>query len=187
MRSQKGKQMKGVVFTQFLEMVEDKFGFDISDEMIEKSGVDGIYTQAGNYPAQDLFAMVKALSEITNIAVEDLVFTYGEHLFSVLITIYPEPVKKYNNTFEFISNVENVVHPEVKKLYPDSDLPTFEMVSMDDKQLKVIYKSTKPLMDFAKGLMIGCAKHYNENITVTYDKPTNVKGEFNALFTLTKE
>lgn len=179
--------MKGVVFTQFLEMVEDKFGLDITDDMIEKSKVDGVYTQAGNYPVADMFAMVQALSDITNISVEDLVFTYGEYLFSILITIYPEPIKRYNNTFDFISNVENVVHPEVKKLYPDSDLPTFELVSMDEQQMKIIYKSTKPLMDFAKGLMMGCAKYYGENIEASYEKPTNKDGQFHALFTLIKK
>lgn len=179
--------MKGVVFTQFLEMVEDKFGFDASDEMIEKSGVNGVYTQAGNYPPSELFDMVKALSQITGVSVEDLVFTYGEHLFEVLIKIYPEPIKAYNSSFEFISHVEQVVHPEVKKLYPDSDLPSFELVSKDENCLKIIYKSTKPLMDFAKGLMVGCAKHYGENIEVSYDRPTHENGEFNALFTLVKK
>lgn len=179
--------MKGVVFTQFLEMVEDKFGFDVSDQMIETSGVSGIYTQAGNYPFSDMYDMVKALSDITQISVSDLIFTYGEYLFSVLITIYPEPIKKYSTTFDFIANVENVVHPEVKKLYPDSDLPTFELVSKDDIQMTIIYKSSKPLMDFAKGLMMGCARHYNENITVNYETPSNVNGEFQARFNLIKK
>lgn len=179
--------MKGVVFTQFLEMVEEKFGFDISDEMIERSGVSGVYTQAGNYPPSELFDMVKALSQLTGISVEDLVFAYGEYLFAVLVNIYPEPSKKYNNSFEFISHVEQVVHPEVKKLYPDSDLPGFELVSKDENRMKIIYKSTKPLMDFAKGLMVGCAKYYGEDIEVSYEKPSHEKGEFHALFTLVRK
>ena len=179
--------MKGVVFTQFLEMIEDKFGFDTVDDMIEKSGVSGVYTQAGNYPPGELLEMVNALSVITKISVGDLVLTFGEHLFTILITIYSEPIKKYKNSFEFISNVENVVHPEVKKLYPDSDLPSFELINMTDIEMKIIYKSTKPLMDFAKGLMLGCCKHYKENIEISYEKPTIVDGEFHALFTLVKK
>lgn len=178
--------MKGVVFTQYLEMVEEKFGFDINDEMIQNSGVEGIYTQAGNYPHGDLFKMVEALSKLTGISVNDLVFTYGEHLFSILIKIYPEPIKKYNSCFEFIANLEKVVHPEVKKLYPDSDLPTFDLISMDENELKVKYISTKPLMEFAKGLMYGCAKHYKENIEVNYENLPSENGKFMAAFTLKK-
>ena len=29
--------MKGMFFTEFLEMVEDKFGFDVTDDIIEAS------------------------------------------------------------------------------------------------------------------------------------------------------
>ena len=180
--------MKGVVFTQFIELVEEKFGFDTVDEMIEKTeGVSGVYTQAGNYPAQELLALVGTLSQITGVSVADLAFAYGEYLFPVLITIYEEPIKRYNSTFEFIAHVDQVVHPEVKKLYPDADLPEFETVSQTDDELKVIYKSNKPLMPFAKGLMIGCSKHYNENIEVRFEEPKMIDGKFNALFTLVKK
>ncbi|MEA3290120.1 MAG: heme NO-binding domain-containing protein [Campylobacterota bacterium] len=179
--------MKGVVFTQFLEMVEEKFGYDINDEMIESSGVSGVYTQAGNYPATDLMSMVKALSNVTKISENELIYTYGKYMFPTLIKIYPEPVKLYNNSFEFISNVEKVVHPEVKKLYPDSDLPTFELVDIDTNEMKIIYKSSKPLMDFAKGLMAGCAVHYGENIDISYEKPSFLNDQFQSVFTLVKK
>ncbi|MEW6551311.1 MAG: heme NO-binding domain-containing protein [Campylobacterota bacterium] len=179
--------MKGVVFTEFIEFIENKFGFDICDDMIEQSNTStkGVFTQAGNYPFSDMFSMIKSLSEITNIPIPDLIQAYGEHLFTMLIKIYPKPVTAYNNSFDFIANVENVVHPEVKKLYPDSDLPTFELISRDSCTLKVKYISTKPLMDFAKGLMIACGKHYGENLEVGYEV---LKGgqSYEAEFTITK-
>ncbi len=178
--------MKGVIRTQLIEMVEDKYGFDTCDEMINDSGVDGIYTQAGNYPSNDMFAMIKALSTLVDISIEDLIFTYGEHLFSVLIKIYPKSISSYNNSFEFISNVEEVIHPEVKKLYPDSDLPSFEMISINNNEMKIIYKSSKPLMGLAKGLMTGCIKYYEENIDISYDKPRYDNNMYQSLFTLTK-
>lgn len=179
--------MKGVVFTEFIEFIENKFGFDVCDEMIEKSqtSTNGVFTQAGNYPFSDMFSLIKNLSQITQIAVPDLIQAYGEHLFGMLIKIYPKPVTIYDNSFDFIAHVEEVVHPEVKKLYPDSDLPTFETISKSDKTLKIKYISTKPLMDFAKGLMIACGKHYNENLNVTYEV---LKGgeSYEAEFTITK-
>lgn len=179
--------MKGVVFTEFLEFIEDKFGFDISDEMIENSetSTNGIFTQAGNYPFEDMLSLVQTLSKITNIPLGDLVQAYGEHLFSRLITIYPKPISTYNNTFDFVRNVENVVHPEVKKLYPDSDLPTFEDSAVNGNIMTITYVSSKPLMDFAKGLIIGCAKHYNENIDVSYEV-IEQQPKFRAKFTLVK-
>jgi hypothetical protein len=174
--------MKGVVFTEFLEFIEDKFGFDVSDKMIEDSSLstDGIFTQAGNYPFDDLFNMIVNLSKITKVEVSDLVKAYGIHLFSKLITIYPKPTQDYNNTFDFIRNVEDVVHPEVKKLYPDSDLPHFEDVKVNENELTFTYVSNKPLMDFAVGLIEGCAEYYNEKVEVSYKliKNTNFRADF---------
>lgn len=179
--------MKGVVFTEFLEFIEDKFGFDISDDMIEnsKTSTEGVYTQAGNYPFEDMLSMVQTLSKLTNVPLGDLVQAYGEHLFLKLISIYPKPISVYTNTFDFVSNVEKVVHPEVKKLYPDSDLPSFIDPIINDNVLEITYVSNKPLMDFAKGLIIGCAKYYNEKIEISYDLIESTP-RFKARFTVTK-
>lgn len=55
--------MKGLVFTELLEYVENNFGFDMADKIIEDSNLenDGAYTQAGNYPFEELIKLVNAL------------------------------------------------------------------------------------------------------------------------------
>ncbi len=42
--------MKGIVFTEFIELVEDKFGFEAADEIIENSdySFDSASRQARN-------------------------------------------------------------------------------------------------------------------------------------------
>ena len=178
--------MKGVVFTEYMEFIEDQFGFDTVDEMIEQSGVSGVYTQAGNYEFSELFAMVSALSKITQKPLGFLVEAFAKNLFPKLITIYPKPIQSYNNTFDFIAHVDDVVHPEVKKLYPETELPEFELLSRDENELVTIYKSTKPLMDLARGLMMGCAAHYKENIEISYEMLPKLNNQFQAKFILKK-
>ncbi|MFA0728541.1 guanylate cyclase, partial [Vibrio sp. 10N.222.48.A4] len=36
--------MKGIIFTEFLELVEDKFGLELLEEVLEMSEDEGIYT-----------------------------------------------------------------------------------------------------------------------------------------------
>ena len=44
--------MKGIVFTEFLEMVEDKFSADMVDDIIDDCDLasGGAYTAVGTYP-----------------------------------------------------------------------------------------------------------------------------------------
>ena len=41
--------MKGIIFTEFLDLVEEKFGLEMVDKIIEQSNLDsgGIYTSVG--------------------------------------------------------------------------------------------------------------------------------------------
>jgi hypothetical protein len=68
--------MKGMVFTEFLEMVEDKFGFDTADDIIETSkdklSTEGIYTAVGTYPHTEIITLVTNLSTVTKISVPKL-------------------------------------------------------------------------------------------------------------------
>src|SRR5262245_35992633 len=52
--------MKGVVFTEFLEMVGAKFGEDMVDDVILACELPsgGAYTSVGTYDHQELFALV---------------------------------------------------------------------------------------------------------------------------------
>jgi hypothetical protein len=179
--------MKGVVFTEYMEFIEDQFGFDVVDDMIEKAGVSGIYTQAGNYPFEELYQMVVSLSEIVNAPAPALIEAFGKNIFKKLIVIYPKPVQAYSTAFEFIAHIDNVVHPEVKKLYPETELPTFNLESVNETKLVTTYSSTKPLMDLAKGLMEGCAEHYGEDIDISYEVQPKKGEEFIATFTMVKK
>lgn len=75
--------MLGMVFTEFMEMVEEKFSFDVADEIMEKAGVgnESGFTAVADYDHNDIIKLVVALHQVTGIEVDDLVQTFGEHLF----------------------------------------------------------------------------------------------------------
>jgi hypothetical protein len=163
--------MKGVVFTELMEFVEDNMGFDVADEVIKKADLanGGAFTQGGNYPFEELLKMVIALSEVSGKSIPELLEIFGEHLFYKLVKIYDKDIKEKNGALSFIDSIEEIVHVEVKKLYPDADLPTFETESKTDAELTLVYSSEKQLEAFAKGLMIGCSKFFNEPLDIEYE------------------
>jgi len=160
--------MKGVVFTEFLDMVDEMFGPEILEEIIEESDLKtgGAYTAVGTYDHAEIFQLVTQLGKQVDKDEADLVRTFGEHLFGRLAIAYPKFAEGVNSSLDFISNVESYIHPEVRKLYPDAELPRFEFDRVENDKLIVTYQSPRGLGALAEGLMIGCARHFKETLTI---------------------
>ena len=75
--------MKGIVFAEFLEMVESNFGLETVDAIIENSDLPsgGAYTSVGTYEFSEMLQLVTQLSTITKIPINDLLYTFGLYLF----------------------------------------------------------------------------------------------------------
>ena len=161
--------MKGVVFTEFLEMVEDRFSTETADCLIETSNLasKGVYTSVGTYEANEMVTLVGNLSGLVGMPVPDLLKEFGGHLFKRFVVKFPEFFEKITSTFEFLPRVESYVHLEVKKLYPDAELPTFSCVFPGPGQLDMAYRSVRNLPDLAEGLILGCLEHFGEPFELT--------------------
>lgn len=158
--------MKGVVFTELIEFIESAYGFDAVDAMIEESGVSGVYTQVGTYPFEELVSLVSTLAKQQKTEIPTLLEFYGKHLFGVLVSLYPH-FDQFHSSFEVITKVDKIIHPEVHKLYPEAELPTFMLKEESLNRLLLEYQSNKKLQHLAKGLMVGAGEYYGENISVT--------------------
>ena len=160
--------MKGMVFTKFLEMVEEKFNMDVVDAIIEKSEVPsgGVYTSVGTYPHSEMVALLQALEKEVSIPIPDLLKIYGKHLFGILANGYPALMEDINNSRDLLLKLDGVIHVEVKKLYPDAELPRFESTELPDGRLQMHYLSDRHMEDLAEGLLNGCFEHFNEAVTM---------------------
>lgn len=162
--------MRGVIFTELIEFMEDNLGFDLADSVVAGANLEagGVFSQGGNYPFDELVKIVVSLSKKTGKDINELLTIFGEHLFVKLVGIYGKDIDKYTSTIDLVNEVEAIVHVEVKKLYPDADLPTFTIVKKDDNSLIIHYISDKKLEALAYGLMMGSAQYFNESINVKY-------------------
>ncbi|MEQ6125027.1 heme NO-binding domain-containing protein [Pseudotenacibaculum sp. MALMAid0570] len=164
--------MKGIVFTEFLELVEAKFGLETVDEIIEKSNLPskGAYTSIGTYDFSEMIALISNLSEKTNLTIDELLYVYSLHFFSVLERDYSMILKTYKNPMELLSSVESHIHVEVRKIYPDAELPRFEIKNQTKNKLELIYYSSRSMYAFAHGLIEKTFEHYGTSASVSYQK-----------------
>lgn len=160
--------MKGIVFTEFFEMVEQKFDYEMVDKLLSTTDLPsgGIYTSIGTYSHVEMINLVKNLSQQTNIPLSDLFRTFGKYLFKTFTKTYQNLIGNAPDSFTFLASIDEHIHFEVKKLYPDAELPHFDISRPNDSTLIMIYNSTRKMADLAYGLIEGCIEHYNEKISI---------------------
>ncbi len=160
--------MKGIVFTEFLDMVEEKFGLEIADQMI--AGCDlpsgGAYTAVGTYDHREIVQLVVRLSDLSGVALPALLQAFGQHLFGRFVERYPEMFDGIGDAFTFLQRIESHIHTEVRKLYPDADLPEFDCSLQGPDELIMVYRSNRGMADLAAGLIAGCAAHFRESLAI---------------------
>jgi hypothetical protein len=71
-----------------------------------------------------------------------------------------------------VLTLNDIIHPEVRKLYPGADVPEFDF-EVRDGVVVMGYRSPRRLCSFAEGLLLGAADHYDERLTI--DQPLCMK------------
>ncbi len=177
--------MKGIVFTEFLEMVESKFGLEVVDEIIETSNLpsEGIYTSVGTYEFNEMLSLITELSKKVNISVDDLIHTFGLYLFTSLGKAHPEVIKSYSNPLSLLYSIEDHIHVHVKKLYPEAELPTFKILEKTETSISMIYSSSRGLYRLAHGLIEKSFEHFNKTASVSFEllKDDGTEVKFNVI------
>lgn len=163
--------MKGIVFTEFLDLVESKFGLETVQQIIDESELEskGIYTAVGTYKFTEMVSLLTNLSNLTKISKNDLLKVYGLHFFDALVNNYGVILKSYKCPIKLLSSIEEHIHVQVRKLYPDAELPEFETIEQTDEKLILIYRSSRSLYTFAHGLMEKSFKHYGLDCDIKYE------------------
>ncbi len=163
--------MKGAVFTIFQEMVEETFGFECWETLLQQSNLPsgGVYTSADTYDDQEILELVSALSNYTGTPVPQLVEAFGGYLFPALTHSLPESMMDYPDLWSLLEAVDAVIHVEVKKLYPDAITPTLQVKEKTDKQLKLFYQSPRKLCLLAVGLIHKAAEKFGDTINIQHD------------------
>jgi hypothetical protein len=166
--------MKGIVFTEFLDMVSQQFGENLVDDIIADASPPhgGAYTSVGTYPHSEMVALVSSLSGRTQRSVDALLETFGHHLFGRFYQRYPQFMDSTMDPLEFLMGIETIVHTEVRKLYPDAQLPAFDTQRISSNEIAMNYCSAHDFSSLAVGLIKGCATHYRCELAVSRSSPT---------------
>lgn len=163
--------MKGVILTTFNDMVEQQVGMNVWEQVLDTVNPEskGIYTSVEDFPDEELIAMVSELSKQTGTPVLELIFAFGQYLFHALAMRHSVYLESQSDFLSFLKSIEDVIHREVEKLYPNPNLPTLHWQQPDENSLILNYQSPRKMCHLAVGLIRGAAQHYEVEYTLEHD------------------
>ena len=165
--------MKGLIFNLAEEVVSDAYGEDAWDALLEGARLDGAYTSVGNYPDAHFTSLVGVAAESLGRPTNDIVREIGESALPRIAVRYPQFFEHHTSTRAFLLTLNDVIHAEVRKLYPRADVPVFDFETPDDETLILGYHSERKLCALAEGFIIGAAAHFVERVTIDQPKCMN--------------
>jgi hypothetical protein len=165
-RADRRLTLKGIVFNLLEEIVAAQYGEDTWDDLLDDAGLDGSYTSLGNYADEDLMQLVAAASVRLELPADDFVRWFGRSATPIFKQRYPDLFAPYNSTLPFVLTLNEIIHPEVRKLYPGADVPVFDF-DTSSEVLVMGYSSSRKLCAFAEGLLQGAGDVFGEQVTIS--------------------
>lgn len=162
--------MQGTIFTVLSEMVIEKLGLMMWDEVLleVQPASGGSYTAGEQYEDAELLSLVGCLSRKTGIPVTQLVESYGEYLFTHLYKSLPSSMQDTKTLRNFLLSIDKIIHKEVKRVHPNAYLPSFDYDENTPNKLVMFYSSKRKLCHAAVGLIKGASTQFNEPVSVAH-------------------
>lgn len=175
--------MKGIVFNLLAEVVQRKLGEETWDMLLDTAQLEGAYTSLGSYSDEELMKLVAVASEALKMSPTAIVHWFGLHALPLMAEKYPQFFQGHLTTRSFLLTLNDIIHPEVLKLYPGAETPEFSYDLTSEEVLVMEYQSRRKMCAFAEGLIEGAAAFYGE--TVAFEQPHCMhRGDDKCVFNL---
>jgi len=163
--------MKGLIFVELLKMAEKASNEDLVDGVLDGLELEsgGAYSAVGSYSCSELVAIVGGLSEKMNAPASALQEQFGHWMLDHFVENFGQFFSEKHSAFDMLESIDQEVHVEVRKLYPDAELPRFETKRLSQTEMTMTYISARPLQSFCHGLIESCLAHYGEAGQITID------------------
>ena len=161
--------MRGIIFTQFMQMIEDQQGLKMLNDIIDEADLPngGAYTSGGYYELAELQRMLLALERRLDVPQAFLLRRYGEYLLKGLAGMFPD-FFEVKDLKTFLMSIDHCIHVEVKKLYPNAALPKFQYDDPAETTLIMHYHSEAKLCHLGEGLIEGSSRHFNQEYSLLH-------------------
>jgi hypothetical protein len=155
--------MKGIVFCAFVSFAETRWSEELADQMLTQSDLEtgGAYTSVGQYSHDELTQLSKYLAKYTSSTPDQVMNEFGQFLFPLLAEQADAVMKTYTSCFDFLCEIETVIHRDVRRLDTTAQVPMITALSREgDSRIVLEYRSARPFAMMAQGLFLGALSYF---------------------------
>lgn len=127
----------------------------------------GAYTAVGNYPSAEFTDLVETLARMEGTPTDEVMRDFGVAAFSQFGSLHPAWIEAMPDLYSLLSQIESMIHTEVRKLYAESRPPLINAWREEDGSITVTYSSQRGLVSLCQGLIQGAARHYDDDCDVS--------------------
>lgn len=154
--------MKGIISTTFEDLVRERLGEGCVDELFDQRGLktDNSFVAPVTNRDEDLVALVLTAAEMAGLEVTTTLFGSGRYAFFRLVSCREDPDESADSLESLFAHVDDIIHVEVRKLWPEAETQRIHVQSESEVVLIVRYESRRRLCPVFEGLIAGLRDFY---------------------------
>lgn len=160
--------MKGIINKGIQDLVEDRFGAEAWEQILEKAGCKELFFAISqDYPDESTVNLVQAVSEFAGLPQEKVMEEYGRYIVPrTLKTSYPTYFTLCGDSpREFLLNMDRV-HEHATRSISGAKPPRLNCEELPDGKLLMHYQSGRRLCHVLKGLILGVGDYFGQELQV---------------------
>lgn len=162
--------MQGIVFQVLEACYVDTFGPEAWEGVVTAAGAQHNYSYSDSYADAELGRLVGAIQNAQGMTTTQALRWFGEQAIPHFHALAAELFDRYNACWPFLRSLNDIIHPEVRHLYPGVDVPDFEYPDADSDGKVIVYRSARRMCALAEGLLQGTAAHFGESIAIAQSR-----------------
>ena len=160
--------MHGVIFLELNRFVGAEFGSQVWKPAVADAGLSSpVFLPTQLYPDPDFLAIVSAVCRRTGREPAALLEAFGVHIVPSLASLYAALIDANWTLLDLLERTEETIHRVVRIRAAGAAPPRLKIRRLDPHQAEITYMSSRKMCAFARGIVRGLSKLYEEPVDVT--------------------
>lgn len=160
--------MHGVILLELNRFVDSEFGTTFWKEAVGRARLTHtVFLPTQLYPDSDFQSIVAAICEKSGREPVVLLEAFGAFIVPALATLYSALIEGDWTLLDLLEHTEATIHRVVRIRAPGALPPQLTCKRLHPDEVEIEYASERKLCAFARGIIRGLAKLYEEKVVVT--------------------